>query len=143
MNMRRHVPAMVALAAAMAYSAVVADTAVPTCSIDTAPVEGGLASGLPLALKGWFFVTGTDETVPVAVRFERADGLLYQRPLYGDTIRDDVAKVLNLPQPTAVHGFSATLDTAGWQPGRYAASIVQYTDSRQLVCASPYVLTIR
>lgn len=109
------------------------------CWIDTPAPTVRVTNG---ALAGWAYVP--NEVGPantIAVRFTRDDGLLYQRNMHFSADRADVAQALHLDQVT-VRGFQGTLDMTGMAPGRYAASIEQYSGTRRFRCETAYTLAV-
>ncbi|WP_266169942.1 hypothetical protein [Dyella subtropica] len=112
------------------------------CYIESVP-PASFDTGQPLPLKGWAFLPALGGPAPaVAVRFERGDGLVYQRPLLLSGERPDVAVALHVGD-THVGAFEQSIDLTRIVSGRYVASVVQFVDGHTYTCATSFVLSVR
>lgn len=107
-------------------------------SVSPAEAEAGSVT----VVRGWAYVPSLGRpTETIAVRFVRADGLVYQRPLTPAGERPDVAVVLKAGDAT-IAGFEERISLDRFAPGRYGVVVAQRDSEHTYTCATSATLTV-
>jgi hypothetical protein len=120
----------------------VPDVALPNACYVESVSPPDAAPGSTIVVKGWAYVPSLGRPADtIAIRFVRADGLVYQRPLTPAGERPDVVAALKAGDAT-VAGFDERINLDRFAQGRYAVVVAQRDSGRTYACATPATLTV-